>query len=84
MEDARIYLKRALAKFVREQRRKKGYSLEARNNINGFTYEKLEKTASRIPCCELFAIFEEHFNKEDTNRFWFELQVGIYERKREA
>lgn len=80
MDRIRIYLETELAKFIREQRIKAGF--QGTSRVRGYTFDELEKRASRIGCSELYGIFEECFDECDTRRFWFDLQIGLYNEKR--
>ena len=82
MRRVRTYLKSEMAKFVVSQKAKFGYT--DKTKLNGYAVKELEEKGSTIGCSELYAIFNDHFDREDTHRFWFDIQIGLYELKRGA
>lgn len=80
MNEVQNYVESKLARFVRTQRIKGGYNQDA--TVNGYTFDELEKRASRIAICKLSEIFSQHFDLKDTQEFWLEIQLGIYERRK--
>lgn len=74
------FIKSEMKKFVVSQKQKFGY--DDTTKLNGYTVKQLEEKGSRIACCELYGIFENYFDPTDTRRFWFDLQIGIYEERR--
>lgn len=81
MAKMEAFIKSEVKKFVVSQKTKFGYQDET--EFYGHTIKELEENGSRIGCSTLYAIFENHFDSHDTHKFWFDLQVGVYDlRKR--
>lgn len=71
-----------MKRFVVSQKMKFGYSDETK--LHGYTVKELEEYGSSIACNQLSAIFQGYFDQNDTHRFWFDLQMGVYELRKES
>lgn len=80
MERTTAFINSEMKKFVVSQQEKFGYKDET--EFYGHSLKELQERGAKIGCSTLYAIFENHFNKEDTHRFWFDLQLGLYEFKK--
>lgn len=71
-----------MKKFIESQKTKFGY--DDTTELNGYTVKELEEHGSRIACNQLSEIFKDYFDQNDTHRFWFNLQMGVYEIRKES
>lgn len=79
MRKIESFIRAEMKRFVVSQKTKFGYDDGAK--LNGYTVKQLEEKGSRIACSELYGIFQDYFDEHDTHRFWFDLQIGVYELK---
>ena len=80
MERATAFINSEMKKFVVSQKEKFGYTDDT--EFYGLTLKELQENGAKIGCSTLYAIFENHFDSHDTHKFWFDLQIGLYDFKK--